>query len=148
MLLQTPTGEETPSTAYDDGHFTLALPSPVSGGNYTCHIDSHHLQDACAEDSEVAVTATVSVDKVTARLSVMEAELKTLKTANSVLQGDKQQLREELRAAEDERQQVVANVSLYVDQKMEEVTLRLEKNSKSAFYSEKKKIITNVNKVL
>ena len=65
------------------------MPSPVLGGNYTCHIPAHLLSDACVTDlggdGEDTVKAGVTVDELKARLTLIEAEQKTIKKENSRL---------------------------------------------------------------
>nr|QBA18389.1 VIgL family C1q-related protein 7 [Littorina littorea] len=81
VIWTTPEGETRSSTYYEDNNFYLTLLSPVEGGNYTCLIPIHLLPDICANTSShgnETVSATVGVDDLRVRLSLIEAEQKTL----------------------------------------------------------------------
>lgn len=85
---QTPTMETPASSGYDNGNFYLTLFSPVVGGNYTGHIPHHLLSDVCVTESNhdnPALTARVLVGEVKVRLSLLEAEHRTLKADNREL---------------------------------------------------------------
>nr|QBA18395.1 VIgL family C1q-related protein 3 isoform 1 [Littorina littorea] len=88
VIWTTPTMETPASSGYDNGHFYLTLSSPVVGGNYTCHIPHHLLSDVCVTESNYdnpALTARVLVCEVKARMSLLEAEHRTLKADNREL---------------------------------------------------------------
>ncbi|KAK7092517.1 uncharacterized protein [Littorina saxatilis] len=75
-----------PSSGYDNGDFYLTLRTPVAGGNYTCQVPPYLLSDVCVDDNnnsnnnKNAVIASVFVDELKARLSLVEAEQKTPRT--------------------------------------------------------------------
>ena len=83
---QTPDGTTHNSTDFNNGNFRLLLDNPVKGGNYTCRIPSQHLADACLRSNTTRQgEATLFVDKVDARLTLLEKENEQLKQENSVL---------------------------------------------------------------
>lgn len=74
------------SSSYADGVFTLLLPNPASGGCYTCRVPPDSPATAClGSDSPLRAAQSVSVDKVEARLTLLEAENKLLKEENANL---------------------------------------------------------------
>nr|QBA18365.1 VIgL family ZP-related protein 1 isoform 3 [Littorina littorea] len=107
----TPALKTMSSSGYDNGNFYLTLPSPVVGGNYTCNIPRHFLPDVCVKDGNHAnftVTSSVLVDEVKARLSLVEAEKRTLKSENRELKDRVQ--------GNDER---ISNLTHYVNEQLE-----------------------------
>ena len=51
---QMPSGAEIPGTNYENGDFTLLLPNPIQGGNYSCHLAA----ESRAAALEVALCAS------------------------------------------------------------------------------------------
>ncbi|KAL8562464.1 hypothetical protein ACOMHN_008608 [Nucella lapillus] len=75
----TPDNQTLPSTFQDNGHFTLAVPNPFDGGQYTCKIDNSSAAAICIpSDSTLLRGATVIVDPVEGRLSLLASEMATL----------------------------------------------------------------------
>ncbi|XP_070198000.1 uncharacterized protein [Littorina saxatilis] len=105
----TPALETMSSSGYDNGIFYLTLPSPVAGGNYTCNIPRHFLPDVCVKNGNQennTVTSSVLVDEVKARLSLLEAEKRTLKSEYR-----------ELKDTEREHDERISNLTHYVNVK-------------------------------
>ena len=69
-----------PSSEFRDGPFRLRVANPVEGGAYTCLLPPAALLGD-------AVNASVDVDAVEARLTLLEADNRRLKGSNSRLQG-------------------------------------------------------------
>ena len=68
------------SSQYKDGQFLLLLDNPVTGGSYTCNVSQTHASSGCPHGSGAySGDASVTVDKVEARLSLLEAENEKLK---------------------------------------------------------------------
>ena len=68
------------SSQYKDGQFLLLLDNPVAGGAYTCTVPQTSAPYVCPHgNSTHSGNATVTVEKVEARLAVLEAENKRLK---------------------------------------------------------------------
>ena len=68
------------SSQYKDGQFLLLLDNPVTGGSYTCNVSQTHAASGCPHGSSAHPgDASITVDKVDARLSVLEAENEKLK---------------------------------------------------------------------
>ena len=87
------------------------------GGNYTCLIPGHLLADACVTDSvqgDDTVAASVSVDEPMARLSVIEAEQRTLKEDNRELTEENSRLKEQFRRLEETHARDVSNLTDYI----------------------------------
>ena len=87
------------------------------GGNYTCLIPGHLLADACVTDrlqGDDTVTASVSVDELMARLSVIEAEQRTLKEDNRELTEENSRLKEQFRRLEETHARDVSNLTDYI----------------------------------
>ena len=68
------------SSQYKDGQFLLLLDNPVTGGSYTCNVSQTHAASGCPHGSSAySGDASVTVDKIEARLSLLEAENEKLK---------------------------------------------------------------------
>ena len=68
------------SSQYKDGQFLLLLDNPVTGGSYTCTVPQTSAPYVCPYGNNThSGNATVTVEKVEARLAVLEAENKRLK---------------------------------------------------------------------
>ena len=68
------------SSQYKDGQFLLLLDNPVTGGSYTCNVSQTHAASGYPHGSSTHPgDASIAVDKVDARLSVLEAENEKLK---------------------------------------------------------------------
>lgn len=68
------------STSYDSNFFKLLVDNPVEGGDYSCHIPSRDFLSACLHPNETnRGQATLYVDKVMARLTILDSENKELK---------------------------------------------------------------------
>nr|KAG5693586.1 hypothetical protein BaRGS_011711 [Batillaria attramentaria] len=75
------------------------LPNPVSGGNYTCRIDPDSPAASCLPKDDPALErATVHVDEVTERLSLIEAQQGALTAENAHLKDENARLSEKLNA--------------------------------------------------
>ncbi|KAK7105732.1 hypothetical protein V1264_017073 [Littorina saxatilis] len=76
----TPSGSVVPSTSYSDGQFRLQLPNPVLGGSYTCRVPaSAAAASPCVPGtSQHRAEASVSVDRVEARLALLEGQHRQL----------------------------------------------------------------------
>ncbi|KAK7488002.1 hypothetical protein BaRGS_00020747 [Batillaria attramentaria] len=82
----TPSGTKVASSVFDGSAFTLQLPTPPSGGTYTCRVKSDSLASACLPDgSPVLTSASVTVDRTEVRLTLLEAQQKALKADNEHL---------------------------------------------------------------
>ncbi|XP_076465054.1 uncharacterized protein LOC143296920 [Babylonia areolata] len=92
----TPAGETKSSTGYDSGLFYLSVPTPVLGGNYTCTIPPARFPDVCFKDNDVrdrrAISAILTVDEMKARLSLLEANQKTVREENERLRTNQERL--------------------------------------------------------
>jgi len=83
----TPAGESLASSDFQDNHFNLRLTNPVQGGNYTCRIPSQQVASTCLNgNGEHKGEATLHVDKMDARFTLLEKENEELKTSNTLLQ--------------------------------------------------------------
>jgi hypothetical protein len=71
-----------PSSGYRDHSFFLMVPNPPQTGSYTCHVPP---AEACVRTHESA-NASVSVDRVDARLAILEARNKALHTKVATLE--------------------------------------------------------------
>ena len=101
---QTPDGSTYNSTDFSDGNFRLLLDNPVRGGNYTCRIPSHLLAAACLQGNDAHEgEATLIVDELDARLTLLEQENEQLKHEYSVLTNSTDDMFSQL---EDEDQQL------------------------------------------
>ena len=67
------------STSYTDGQFVLQLGNPVVGGRFTCRVPPPSLPQACVRGG---LNASITVDKVEARISILEAKEDDLKAQN------------------------------------------------------------------
>nr|KAG5706727.1 hypothetical protein BaRGS_007230 [Batillaria attramentaria] len=71
----------------------MLVPNPVSGANYTCRVHPHSAAAQCyPHDATVLNGARFEVDKVEARLSLLEAAQQDLRTKNERLQAENSQL--------------------------------------------------------
>nr|KAG5701387.1 hypothetical protein BaRGS_032719 [Batillaria attramentaria] len=79
VLWQTPSGDLS-STKYENGYFYLHLPNPVKGGNYTCILPANVTATACVSTGAgLSPQSAIFVDRVEARLTLLEAENMALK---------------------------------------------------------------------
>ena len=86
IIHQTPDGTTHNSTDFNNGNFRLLLDNPIKGGSYMCRIPSQHLADACLSGNDAHKgEATLLVDEVDARLTLLEKENEQLKQKYSVL---------------------------------------------------------------
>ncbi|XP_076444784.1 uncharacterized protein LOC143282840 isoform X2 [Babylonia areolata] len=89
VVWTTPDGDSKASSGYETGHFYLSLLTPVRGGNYTCSIPEIRFPDICNRQHGghfMALSASVGVDEVKARLSLLEANQEKLLADNAHLQ--------------------------------------------------------------
>ena len=69
------------STFQDNDRFFLAVPNPFIGGIYTCYIDNSSPATLCIpSNSPLRRGATVLVDGVEGRISLMGSEMQTMKS--------------------------------------------------------------------
>ncbi|KAL8580294.1 hypothetical protein ACOMHN_061535 [Nucella lapillus] len=79
----TSSGSLKPSSHYDNGKFHLLLRTSEASGNYSC---TSRQADTCSQSSSSSSSvASVLVDDMKARLSVLEAEVRDSKAASSQL---------------------------------------------------------------
>nr|KAG5701386.1 hypothetical protein BaRGS_032718 [Batillaria attramentaria] len=79
VLWQRPSGDLA-STKYENGYFYLHLPNPVKGGNYTCILPENVTATACVSTGAgLSPQSAIFVDRVEARLTLLEAENTDLK---------------------------------------------------------------------
>nr|KAG5701400.1 hypothetical protein BaRGS_032732 [Batillaria attramentaria] len=86
----TPSGDLS-STKYDNGYFYLHLPNPVRGGNYTCILPAN---GAATGTAGLSPQSSIFVDRVEARLTLLEAEKMALKKKTSMLESELTQYHE------------------------------------------------------
>ncbi|KAL8566453.1 hypothetical protein ACOMHN_015089 [Nucella lapillus] len=120
----TPGGQTKASTGYESGQFYLSVATPVQGGLYTCTIPPVRLPDLCykskgGQDNPL-ISTSVNVEEKKARLSLLEANQKTLLESNELLQtnqktllADNAQLQERLETLEQRHAGDVQNVTDY-----------------------------------
>ena len=72
------------SSGYHDNSFHLTLPNPVEGGSYTCRVPP---ATACLHGNGTR-EATLTVDKMEARLAVLEARQSALEGKNVHLENE------------------------------------------------------------
>ncbi|KAK7088642.1 hypothetical protein V1264_022541 [Littorina saxatilis] len=128
VIWTTPTMATTASSGYDNGHFYLTLSSPVKGGNYTCHIPHHLLSDVCVTESNHGnhrVTSSVLVGEVEARLSLLEAEQRTLNAKLSNLSSENMELGGGLQVIQTLTDESTDNLTLYISEQLETVRKEL-----------------------
>lgn len=79
VLWKTPSRQTLPSSNRDGRDtFSLLLPNPVSGGNYTCRVPPDSPPATCLPSDDPALEgATVFVDDTKARVTLLEARLTT-----------------------------------------------------------------------
>ncbi|XP_070203386.1 uncharacterized protein [Littorina saxatilis] len=77
---ETPSGSEVSSSSYTQGQFRLQLPNPVPGGSYTCRVP--------ASAAVCGAQASVHVDRVDARLTMLEAHNQRLMQENLALKNN------------------------------------------------------------
>jgi len=79
-LFQTPSGHILASTNYKDGYFHFHLANPIEDGSYTCRVPQQHVASACLHGNHNATgQASVVVDRMEARMTLMEAEVRSLR---------------------------------------------------------------------
>ncbi|KAK7088640.1 hypothetical protein V1264_022541 [Littorina saxatilis] len=130
VIWTTPTMATTASSGYDNGHFYLTLSSPVKGGNYTCHIPHHLLSDVCVTESNHGnhrVTSSVLVGEVEARLSLLEAEQRTLNAKLSNLSSENMELGGGLQVIQTLTDESTDNLTLYISEQLETVRKELRR---------------------
>nr|KAG5701388.1 hypothetical protein BaRGS_032720 [Batillaria attramentaria] len=82
----TPSGDMA-STKYENGYFYLHLPNPVKGGNYTCILPANVTATACVSTGAgLSTQSAIFVDKMEARVALLEAENMALKKRTSKLE--------------------------------------------------------------
>ena len=92
---QTPSGRLLSSSTYKDGNFKLLAPNPVQGGNYSCTIPVISATAACLHGNGAhRAPASYLLDKVQARLLLLEARQSALQKENDSLKAGIAQLRE------------------------------------------------------
>jgi hypothetical protein len=83
LVAQMPDGTMINNTLYKDGFFRLYLPTPVLYGKYACSIPQKIL---CHKGRQSSGEATVTVEELKARVTLMEAELQELSKDKHQLQ--------------------------------------------------------------
>ena len=106
--LQTPGGQLLPSTQYSNGQFLLLLDNPVTGGSYTCEVPQASSSAACVKNGTRGGGANVTVDRLEARLALLEAELNTLREQRGHQQHDSAVLQQQVQALTQQLNQHVA----------------------------------------
>ena len=115
--------ETVASTFQENGRFFLAVPNPFIGGNYTCNIDNSSTATLCIpSNSPLRRGATVLVDGVEGRISLMGSEMQTMKSKETQMAGQIQTLQTEKSQMGGEIQSLRAN-----NTEMEKAMKRLEK---------------------
>lgn len=113
VMWTTPSGITLGSSGYseEEGEFTLQVPSPVRGGQYSCYIPDSEPATACLpEGSHLLRDAVVSVKETFSRLRALEEddeeENRNLMTENEALRKELQhQAARQVRLAKAARQQ-------------------------------------------
>jgi hypothetical protein len=82
FILQTPNAHSLASSGYRDNGFYLLVPNPVEGGGYSCHVPE---AESCLHGHNSS-TASFTLDKLEARLVVLEAKDIELETKVTELQ--------------------------------------------------------------
>ncbi|KAK7455347.1 hypothetical protein BaRGS_00039468, partial [Batillaria attramentaria] len=79
LIFQTPSSFALIGTnKYDGSHFHLALDNPVTGGDYTCRLSPSSPAAGCLQsDDPLLREATLNVDEVKGRLTLIESQLQT-----------------------------------------------------------------------
>jgi hypothetical protein len=105
-MLQTPSNAVVPSTIYTNGSFQLHV---QAGGRYTCRIPQEALDDACLSSQP---SADVFVDKIEARMLLMEARQGQLQTENQDLKTELNNTKLELSTTKSKLETFTGTVSV------------------------------------
>ena len=97
-----------PSTQYSNGQFLLLLDNPVTDGSYTCEVPQASSSAACVKNGTRGGGANVTVDRLEARLALLEAELSTLREQLGHQQHDSAVLQQQVQALTQQLNQHVA----------------------------------------
>ncbi|KAK7479035.1 hypothetical protein BaRGS_00029705, partial [Batillaria attramentaria] len=130
----TPSGTTLSSSGSDSGYFSLLVPNPVKGGNYTCRIPSGSPAASCLPSNNTLLQeASMFVDGLEARLRVIEAQQTTLQTENNRLRQELEQQKNDTDARVTEVE--TANALLKDDNaNLTELVLSLENQTASLQY--------------
>lgn len=130
LVWTTPGGKTKPSSGYASGQFYLSLATPVQGGNYTCSIPLVRLPDLCYKEQGghdiSALSSTVIVDEMKGRLSLMEANQKTLREDRERLLTNQKTLQEKLQRVEQTHVQDMQNVTEYFQGMLDDLMDKVE----------------------
>lgn len=101
-MLQFPSGKTELVSTHVNGTFVLTLPNPVEGGNYTCRLGSRLPPLSClSQNGSILGSASVFVDEVKMRLSLLESGHELIRTEKQGLQAEIDLLKEENRKLSD-----------------------------------------------
>ena len=99
--LQTPQGSVHSSSSYSGGQFHFLLPAPPQTGRYTCRLPDRWAGTACLPNSPTASPrASVVLDGLAGRLTLLEAEQDALRRDNLLLRSEKEALERRLQVLE------------------------------------------------
>ena len=90
-MLQTPSGSVQASNGYNDGNFILLLSGRVEEGTYTCRVPQNYSAIACLHSNRTEL-ASLKVDKVEVRLTLLEAQQLSLQAENEKLKEENRNL--------------------------------------------------------
>jgi hypothetical protein len=75
-MFQTPDNSALSSTFVENGTFVLAVPNPIVGGKYACHVDATSAAAMCVQpNSTLAVGGSLIVDSTQAYIMLMSSQL-------------------------------------------------------------------------
>ena len=91
---QSPSGGRYNSSSYGDGQYHWLVPNAVEEGSYTCLIPSRYVHVLCLPPgTSQSPEATLAVDDLKVRMTLVEAQQRSLQQENVQLKADNQQLK-------------------------------------------------------